>query len=115
MSTLARIEDEWHDDVPVARLAGEIDVSNVDDLGTRLRSMVSNQSLALVVDLSEVSYVDSAGINLMFAVAEELRARQQRLVLVVSDGSPIERMFTLTGLDTSVPMHATLAAALASL
>ena len=115
MSSLARVEDEWHDDVPVARLSGEIDASNVVDIGTRLRSVVSNHSLALVIDLSDVGYVDSAGLNLMFALGDELRTRQQRLALVVSDGSPIARMFSLTGLDTAVPTYGTLDAALASL
>ena len=114
MSMLARIESEWHDDVPVARLEGEIDASNVQDIGDRLRSLVSNHSVALVIDLSATTYVDSAGINLLFALGEQLVAHQQRLALVVHDGSPIARMFALTGLDQSVATHPTLDAALAA-
>ena len=114
MSTLARVADEWHDGVGVARLDGEIDASNVHDIGDRLRSMVTNRSFSLVVDLSGIAYVDSAGINLMFSLAEEMRGRQQRLAIVVGHGSPIERMMALTGLDRAVPMHASLPAALAS-
>jgi anti-anti-sigma factor len=112
MTLLARVEDEWHDDVPVARLHGEIDASNVDDIGARLRSLVSNRSTGLVVDLAGVSYVDSAGINLMFALGEEMRGHQQRLAMIVRDGSPIARMITLTGLDSAVPTRATLEEAL---
>jgi anti-sigma B factor antagonist len=114
VSTLARVEDEWHEGTGVARLAGEIDASNVDDIGDRLRSMVSNRSFALVVDLSDIEYVDSAGINLLFALGEEMRSRQQRLAIVVRDGSPIARMISLTGLDRTVPTLPTLDAALAS-
>ena len=114
MTTLARFDDEWHDGVGVARLAGEIDASNVDDIGDRLRAMTSNRSFALVVDLSGIAYVDSAGINLLFALGEELGARQLRLAIVVRDGSPIARMISLTGLDAAVTTHATLPAALAS-
>src|SRR5204862_6108283 len=105
MSTLARIADEWHDGVGVARLDGEIDVSNVHDIGDRLRSMVTNHSFSLVVDLSGIAYVDSAGINLLFALAEELRGRRQRLAIVVGEASPIARMMALTGLDRAVSMH----------
>jgi anti-sigma B factor antagonist len=115
MTTLARVEDEWHDQVPVARLSGEIDASNVEVIGERLRSMVSNRSLVLVVDLCEITYVDSAGINLLFLLGEEMRGHQQRLALVVREGSPIARMFSLTGLDQVVPTHPTLQGALASL
>jgi anti-anti-sigma factor len=112
VSTLARIEDEWHDEVPVARLQGEVDASTVKEVGDRLRSLMSNRSVALVVDLSATTYLDSAGINLLFALAEELRGRQQRLALVIVKGSPIARMITLTGLDQTVPVRPTLPDAL---
>ena len=112
MSTLARLEDEWHDEVPVARVQGEVDASNVKEIGDRLRSLLSNRSLAMIVDLSATTYLDSAGINLLFALAEEMRSRQQRLALVVADSSPIARMITLTGLDRMMPVRATLPEAL---
>ena len=112
MSTLARIEDEWHHEVPVARLQGEIDASNVDEVAQRLRSLLTNRSVALVVDLSQTTYLDSAGINLLFALNDEMRGRQQRLAIVVADPSPIARMISLTGLDQTMPVHATPADAL---
>jgi anti-anti-sigma factor len=112
VSTLARLEDEWHDEIPVARLQGEVDASNVKEMGDRLRSLLSNRSVALVVDLSGTMYLDSAGINMLFALAEELRGRQQRLALVVGTGSPIARMITLTGLDQTIPVTSALADAL---
>jgi anti-anti-sigma factor len=112
MSTLARLEDEWHDEIPVARLQGEVDASNVKEIGDRLRSLMSNRSVALVIDLSGTTYLDSAGINVLFALADELRGRQQRLALVVPDGSPIARMISLTGLDQTVPVRPTLPEAL---
>jgi anti-sigma B factor antagonist len=113
VSTLARLEDEWHDEIPVARLHGEVDASNVKEMGDRLRSLLSNRSMALVIDLSATTYLDSAGINMLFALGEELRGRQQRLALVIGDGSPIGRMITLTGLDQTIPVRPTLADALA--
>jgi anti-sigma B factor antagonist len=113
MSTLARLEDEWHDEVPVARLHGEIDASNVKEIADRLRALLSNRSVAMVVDLTQTTYVDSAGINLLFALGEEMRGRQQRLALVVAEGSPIARMIHLTGLNQAVPVHQTLPDALA--
>jgi anti-anti-sigma factor len=81
----------------------------------RVSALLTNHSEALVVDLSETSYLDSAGIALLFRLASELRLHQQRLYLVMADGSPIARMARLTGLDTTVPTHATLDEALAQL
>jgi anti-anti-sigma factor len=112
VSTLARLEDEWHDEIPVARLQGEVDASNVKEMGDRLRSLLSNRSVALVVDLSQTTYLDSAGINMLFALADELRGRQQRLAVVVAEKSPIARMVTLTGLDQAIAVRPTLPDAL---
>ena len=112
---IPRIDEEWHGDVPVARLHGEIDASNARELGERLRSLVTNQLLAMVVDLSQTTYLDSAGINLLFSLATELSARQQRFAVVVRGGSPIERMIDITGLGETVLVCPTLPAALARL
>ena len=112
MSTVARVQDEWDNGVAVARLSGEIDASNVQDIGQRLRSMVSNRSFALVVDLSEIAYVDSAGINLLFALGEQLRGHQQQMAIVVREASPILRVISLTGLDRAVSIYPTLDVAL---
>ena len=113
MTSIARLEREWHGDVPVARLHGEIDGSNVGWISERLHALLTNRSVLMVIDLSETTYLDSAGINLLFALAEQMRTRQQQLAIVVSAGAPIARMVALTGLDQLVPMHATLPDALA--
>jgi anti-anti-sigma factor len=107
MSLLARVRDEGHADVPVAVLEGELDASNVGEIGERLRAPLTNRSTALVVDLAETTYIDSAGINLLFELAAELSHRQQRLHLVVVPVSNIARMLAIAGLDSAVPVHET--------
>ena len=112
---IARIDDEWHGDMPVATVHGELDASNARELGERLRSLITNHLLAMVVDLSETTYLDSAGINLLFSLGADMSARQQRLAVVVRGGSPIERMIEITGLGKTVVVFPTLPAALASM
>jgi anti-anti-sigma factor len=112
VTAFARVEEEHHGEVPVARVHGEVDASNAKDIGVRLRSLLTNRSAVMIVDLSGTTYIDSAGLNLLFALAEEMRSRQQRLVLVIADGSPIARMVTLTGLDSAATMYRTLDEAL---
>jgi anti-anti-sigma factor len=112
MSEIARVAAEWHGETPVAVVKGEIDASNVADVGVTLRGLVTNQSSVLVVDLSSTTYLDSAGINLMFALGDELRARQLTLKLVIEPGSSIARMLAITGLDKAYPTFPALAAAL---
>ena len=115
MRPLAKIVSETHaDDVVVARIEGEIDMSNAQALGRRLRDLLTNRSAALVVDLGPTSYLDSSGVALLFGLLDELARRQQELHLVVPDGSPLTRVLQLTGVDGAAPTHATVAAALES-
>ncbi len=114
MSLLASVTEEAHGDVVIARIDGEVDASNTGDIGARLRSALSNRSTALVVDLTDTRYLDSAGINLMFELADALRDRQQKLFLVVPPDAPIARAIGITGLNGTVPTHADREAALAA-
>jgi len=112
VSILARITAEHYGEIPVVAIDGEIDASNSPDVADRLRAALSNRSQALVVDLAETTYIDSAGINVLFELATALRERQQRLHIVVAPASPIARMLSIVGLDAAVPTHPTRAAAL---
>jgi anti-anti-sigma factor len=112
MSPAARVVDEHVGDIAVAVVTGEVDTANTGELGERLRAALTNRSLGLVVDLSGTTYLDSAGIDLLFRLDVELRERRQRLHLVVPAGSPIARVLAIVGLDGTVPLHATRAAAI---
>ena len=115
MTRLATITDEHHGDIPVVTIAGEIDASNSSEIAGRLYAALSNRSTAIVVDLTPTTYIDSAGINILFEVNNDLGERQQQLHLVVDEASPIARMLGIVGLDRTVPTHPTRTAALATL
>ncbi len=84
MPDLARLSFESDGDVELARVVGEVDASNVADLSQRLLDAVSNKARALVLDLTETSYIDSSGISLIFDAAARMRNRRQQLRLVVT-------------------------------
>ena len=114
MRQLERIVAEPHGDVVTALIEGEIDMSNASTIGNRLRDLVTNRSEALVVDLSGTTYMDSSGIALLFSLADELQRRQQRLHIVLPEGSQLVRAIRITGLDHAVPTHGTIDEALAA-
>jgi anti-anti-sigma factor len=107
VSLLARVELEELGDVSIAAVEGEVDASNAAEVAERLRSSVTNHSTVLVVDLTGTTYLDSAGINLLFALSAELEHRQQRLRLVVPPSAQIARMVAIAGLGAVVPTHPT--------
>ena len=112
MSPLVRVVDVQVGEVAVVAIDGEIDASNAADVSTRARASLTNHSHALVADLAATTYIDSAGINMLFALDLALRQRRQRLHLVVRPESPIARMVGITGLDRVVATHAERDAAL---
>jgi anti-anti-sigma factor len=107
MTELSEVEFSG-DDVIVARLTGEIDLSNASEVGETLSAAVPNTALGLVIDLTATSYLDSSGVHLLFDLAERLQRRQQRLRVVVPEGGPIRRVLRIVELDETVPVLASL-------
>jgi anti-anti-sigma factor len=112
MPELARLSFESEGDVKLAHVAGEVDASNVDDLTTQLLDSVSNDSRALVLDLTETSYIDSSGISLIFDAAARMKNRRQQMRLVVSPKSFVGEVLAAVSMADSVPIDAEVGQAL---
>jgi anti-sigma B factor antagonist len=112
LNTSADIAVERHGGTVVARLNGEVDMTNASLVRDRLLDAVPNDVLALVLDLDGCRYLDSAGIEVIFDLSRRLQRRRQELRLVVPDSSPLGRVLTLTEVGTVAPMHASLDSAL---
>ena len=93
------------DGVPVVHLAGELDISRAAAVRLDLLRALSNLHHGLVVDLRDVSYLDSAGVNVLFEVAERLGARQQVLATVIPDNALIQRVAKLVDLGLATQIH----------
>jgi anti-anti-sigma factor len=101
---LARLSFETDGDIELARVAGEVDASNVADLSQRLLDAISNKARALVLDLSETSYIDSSGISLIFDAAARMRNRRQQLRLVVRPRSFVGEVLAAVSMQDSIPI-----------
>jgi anti-anti-sigma factor len=100
--------------VPVVRLEGEVDLSNIDEIRAAVFSPADEGHGCLVVDLTATTYLDSTAVRLLFDLAVRLQARRRRLRLVVSDATIVRRVLVLTKLDESVPFDATVDDAVAA-
>ena len=113
MTTSADISVERVGETVVARLSGEVDMTNSMYVGNELRGAVPNDAHGMVVDLSGARYLDSAAIELLFDLTRRLARRRQRLRIVLPADSPLKRVLLLTEIHTAAPVHETLASALA--
>lgn len=107
MNELARLTVQHRGAVVVAHIDGEIDISNAAEVGRSLAEAVPNGAAGLVVDLSDVRYLDSAGVRLLFRLAERLGTGQQAFRLVVPSGAPILEVLELTGVPAVAPCDLT--------
>jgi anti-sigma B factor antagonist len=114
VTSSAEIKVDRRDNVVVARLSGEVDMSNSPYVSDELTHSVPNDAVALVIDLSEARYLDSAGIELLFELSRRLARRRQSLHLAVPEGSSLRRVLVLTDIDSVAPMHDSVDSAVAA-
>jgi anti-anti-sigma factor len=98
--------------VPVARIEGEIDIGNDQDVAIALGAAAPREAPALVVDLTDVTYLDSRAIYRLLELAANLERRRQSLRVVVAENAPIRKVLLLSGLTVTVPVFATVMEAL---
>jgi anti-sigma B factor antagonist len=99
---LADVHFSIRDDAVVARVVGEIDLSNAGELRSAIAEATPNHVLGVVLDLSEVDYIDSTGIHLLYRLGDSLRARGQALRLVIPQKSPVNDTLRLAGITRQV-------------
>jgi anti-anti-sigma factor len=94
---LADVHFSIRDGALIAGIVGEVDMSNADQLGAAVADATANHLLGVVLDLTAVDHLDSAGIHLIYALRESLRMRGQELRLVVPEASPVNESMRLAG------------------
>jgi len=100
--------------VVVARLGAEFELSSAVGVHDAMLAALTNRDHGIVVDLQEVSFMDSAGINALFDMAERLHGRQQKVVIVLPERAVVRRVAELVGLGSTVGICETLDEAVAA-
>jgi anti-sigma B factor antagonist len=78
---------------PVVTATGDIDLANVNEFSDILTAAAADSD-AIMVDLSGVTYCDSAAVRALFAVAATTK-----LGLIVPEGGTILTLLSISGLD----------------
>ena len=78
--------------VAVLAVGGEVDLANADDLAIALQAPDVAGATAIVLDLSDVTFLDSSGLRVVLLAAKE---HGERFATVVADESAVARLFSL--------------------
>lgn len=114
MDEMLQVTVDDLDGIPVVTARGEVDVSTAPALRAELMS-IPEDTARVVVDLSEVTFLDSTGLGVLIAAMKRLRDNETggQLHLVVTRPH-IQKVLEVTGLNAIFTVHATVAEAVAS-
>lgn len=105
------VAEEVVGDVPVLSVAGEIDVATKSALRGALDEKFDAGHSTIVVDLRDVTFLDSTGLGVLVGALKRCREADGDLRLVV-DTPRILQLFAITGLDTTFSISDTVETAL---
>jgi anti-sigma B factor antagonist len=98
--------------VAVVTVFGQADLHTAPELRSAISEAVDGGAVALVVDLSEATFIDSMTLGVLLGALKQLRPSGGSVSVVCSDPH-IRRIFEITLLDRVFALHETRAAALA--
>jgi anti-sigma B factor antagonist len=87
----------------VVRLFGELDLYNAPLVRKALLASVADNPERLVVDLSEVSFMDSTALGVLVEARASLQNR--RALLLAGPGAEARRVLEVSGLDRHFRVH----------
>ena len=93
------------------RLSGELDLANAASLETELDRVLGDGGGEIVVDLEELSFIDSTALGVL--IAAQRRMHDDARLAIVCTHPQVLNVFEITGIDTAFKIHAARAAALA--
>lgn len=94
---------EKHDDIMVAHLAGYLNSDNAASLETELRELVNEkEERSILLDLSELVYISSAGLRVVLVLASQLKQHDGRLVLCGMQPQ-VREVFEISGFLMMLP------------
>jgi anti-sigma B factor antagonist len=84
-------------------LAGQVDLYSAPEFKQRTAEVIEQGKSRLIVDLTQVTFMDSTGLSVLVGALKRLRLMGGALAIVATDEGTL-RLFEMTGLDASFPI-----------
>ena len=94
----------------VVRVAGELDMDSRAELEDCLQEVVDAGARQVVLDYTDVTFMDSSGLGLLVVWVKTLHARGGRLCLAAVQ-PPVQSLLALSAVDRVIDVYDTVAAA----
>jgi anti-sigma B factor antagonist len=93
-------EDTVDDRTHVITVSGEIHVSTAPTFSRRLNDAIGQGKTAVVLDLADVTFIDSTGLSVLLNGLRRVTRRGGRMAIVCTNPTVL-RLFEITRLDTT--------------
>lgn len=101
-----------YDGASLLLLTGRVDAFRIPNVQKEIDALIDQGSSRFVVDLTEVEFLDSAGLALLVKLLKQLRSTDGKMALVRSKYDDANRILSLTQFDKVFHMADTQAAAI---
>jgi anti-anti-sigma factor len=115
MSSVSLDHEDLTDDLRRIRLGGRLDMVGVGEIDLRFTTLAASKPVAVLVDLSGVSFLASVGLRCIIHSAKALDMKGGRMALLVGDNALVQSTLETVGIADIIPVFSDEAAALDSL
>ncbi len=99
------VEDTTDGDLAIVAMGGELDYEASPQLRARLVGAIKAGGRRLVLDLSDVTFIDSTAIGVLAGTVARLDEAGGGSLSVVSTNDKVLQIFEITGLDGVISLH----------
>ncbi|MGE5453907.1 MAG: anti-sigma factor antagonist [Methylocystaceae bacterium] len=102
------IKTELWDDILIVKLSGDIDISVADALRSQIDAEYVQQGVRhLLLDLSEVEFMDSTGLGLILGRYKKVMAAGGR-TYIVRPRARVKQLLEMSGVNNLIPVYTSL-------
>jgi anti-sigma B factor antagonist len=97
------------DGVRAIAITGELDQATADKLRAQLRETIEGGTSALMIDMSDCSFIDSTGLGVIVEAWKDLQVRNEEgaALAICCPAAEVRRLLEVTGLDQAIEIRDT--------
>jgi len=101
-----QLKEATHEGIDVFALRGDIDLDSAPTLRSVLQAKINEHCPALIVDLAQVSFIDSTGLSVLIEYFRNF-GRHGGAFCLCGLSDELKEIFQIVRLDRIIPMFAT--------
>jgi len=99
------ITEERRGDISILRIIGRLDSSTSKDLEEKILPLIASSQGKLVIDLSQLDYVSSAGLRVFLLAAKRMDGAKGKMILC-SLQDTVKQVFDIAGFSSLLTLAA---------